>query len=109
MVVLFVGLRPKLILGSNNWPTNTGVTNHHGNVKDHDDDKDGDDDTDEVHDEDNNQQICTSVTSHHGKDHDEDDCDGGSKHKNNKTNRSHRPGSFPGNGNWGNFAVLKLF
>ena len=103
MVVLFVGLRPKLILGSNNWPTNTRVTNHHGNVKDHDDNMDGDDDDDDDHDEDNNQQICTSVTSHHGKDHD------GSKRKNNKTNRSHRPGSFPGNGNWRNFAVLKLF
>ena len=70
MVVLFVGLRPKLILGSNNSPTNTRVTNHHGNVKDHDDNKDG---ADEVHDEDNNQQICTSVTSHHDKDHDKDE------------------------------------
>ena len=64
MVVLFVGLRPKLILGSNNWPTNTGVTNHHGNVKDHDDNKDGDDDDhdedrdgdDDDHDEDNGKQ-----------------------------------------------------
>ena len=53
MVVLFVGLRPKLILGSNNWPTNTRVTNHHDNVKDHDDNTDGDDDD---HDEDNSQQ-----------------------------------------------------